>query len=40
LISNSSSRWRRRFDNMRDFSSEDESYLRGSGSRRYSWRWR
>ncbi|KAL2811183.1 cyclin-domain-containing protein [Aspergillus granulosus] len=31
LISNSSSRWRRRFDNMRDFSSEDESYLRGSG---------
>ncbi|KAL2842945.1 hypothetical protein BJY01DRAFT_198734 [Aspergillus pseudoustus] len=40
LISNSSSRWRRRFDNMRDYSSEDESYLRGSGSRRYSWRWR
>jgi peptidylprolyl isomerase len=40
LISNSSSRWRQRFDNMRDFSSEDESYLRGSGSRRYSWRWR
>ncbi|KAJ0418141.1 hypothetical protein BJY00DRAFT_189984 [Aspergillus carlsbadensis] len=40
VISNSSSRWKRRFDNIRDFSSEDESYLRGSGSRRYSWRWR
>ncbi|KAL3456338.1 hypothetical protein BJX64DRAFT_47203 [Aspergillus heterothallicus] len=40
LLSNSSSRWRRRFDNMRDFSSEDESYLRSSGSRRYSWHWR
>ncbi|KAL2872259.1 putative RNA binding protein [Aspergillus lucknowensis] len=37
-ISNSSSRWRRRFDDIRDFSSEDESYLRGS--RPYGRRWR
>ncbi|KAL2824668.1 hypothetical protein BDW59DRAFT_147308 [Aspergillus cavernicola] len=40
LTSHSSSRWRRRFDNARDFSSEDESYLYSTGSRRYGGRWR
>ncbi|KAL4869979.1 hypothetical protein BDV12DRAFT_68045 [Aspergillus spectabilis] len=40
FISHSSSRWRRRFGDDRDFSSEDESYLRGTGSRRYGCHWR
>ncbi|KAL3473632.1 hypothetical protein BJX99DRAFT_233265 [Aspergillus californicus] len=40
LTPHSSSRWRRRFDDSRDFSSEDESYLRSTGTRRYNWRWR
>ncbi|KAL4778516.1 hypothetical protein BJX76DRAFT_343004 [Aspergillus varians] len=37
FVPHSSSRWRRRFDDIRDFSSDDDSYV---SSRRYSRRWR
>ncbi|KAL4806986.1 hypothetical protein BDV18DRAFT_111083 [Aspergillus unguis] len=40
FVSHSSSRWRRRFDDIRDFSSDDDSDLCGMASRRYGRRWR
>ncbi|KAL4749378.1 hypothetical protein BDW72DRAFT_178332 [Aspergillus terricola var. indicus] len=39
LVSHSTARWRRRFDEIRDFSSDDDSYVRGAGSWRYGRRW-
>ncbi|KAL4997753.1 hypothetical protein BDV10DRAFT_168906 [Aspergillus recurvatus] len=39
FVSHSSARWRRRFDDIRDFSSDDDSYVHGTGSRRYGRRW-
>jgi peptidylprolyl isomerase len=39
LVSHSTARWRRRFDDTRDFSSDDDSYIRSAGSWRYGRRW-
>ncbi|KAL5047159.1 hypothetical protein BDW71DRAFT_206641 [Aspergillus fruticulosus] len=39
FVLHSSARWRRRFDDIRDFTSDDDSYVRGTGSRRYGRRW-
>ncbi|KAL4735166.1 hypothetical protein BDV11DRAFT_196644 [Aspergillus similis] len=39
LVSHSTARWRRRFDDIRDFSSDDDSYIRGAGSWCYGRRW-
>ncbi|KAL4819026.1 hypothetical protein BDW67DRAFT_156519 [Aspergillus spinulosporus] len=39
LVSHSTARWRRRIDDIRDFSSDDDSYVRGTGSWRYGRRW-
>lgn len=39
LVSHSTARWRRRFDDIRDFSSDDDSYIRSAGSWRYGRRW-
>ncbi|KAL4980022.1 hypothetical protein BDW66DRAFT_126688 [Aspergillus desertorum] len=39
FVSPSRARWRRRLDDIWDFSSDDDSYIRGMGSRRYGKRW-
>ncbi|KAL6239193.1 hypothetical protein BDW75DRAFT_152922 [Aspergillus navahoensis] len=39
FVSHSSARWRRRFDDIRDFSSDDDSYVRSTRSRQYGARW-